>query len=82
DRGLLLSAEGPSGEASYAYDDDGLLTSRTDATGTSLFTYTEQRLSTAKDSLTGTSQSYAYDTSGMLRRVSYGAGQSRTYGYD
>ncbi|MEW1870412.1 LamG-like jellyroll fold domain-containing protein [Streptomyces caelestis] len=82
DRGLLLSAEGPSGEASYAYDDDGLLTSRTDATGTALFTYTRQQLSTAKDSLTGTGQSYAYDTSGMLRRVSYGAGQSRTYGYD
>ncbi|WP_431037738.1 DNRLRE domain-containing protein [Streptomyces sp. P6-2-1] len=82
DRGLLLSAEGPSGKADYTYDDDGLLTSRTDATGTAQFTYVTQQLSTARDSLTGTAQAYAYDTSGMLRQVSYGAGQRRSYGYD
>ncbi|MEW2521968.1 polymorphic toxin-type HINT domain-containing protein [Actinacidiphila alni] len=82
DRGLLLKAEGPSGTATYDYDSDGLLTSRTDATGTANFGYSRQQLKTATDSLTQSTQTYTYDASGAVKQVDYGAGQSRTYGYD
>ncbi|GGT55688.1 LamG-like jellyroll fold domain-containing protein [Streptomyces purpureus] len=82
DRGNLIKAEGPSGNATYEYDADALLTSRTDASGTAIFTYTNQLMASAKDSLTGTKQSYGYDASGALEKVTYGAGQSRTYTYD
>lgn len=82
DRGGLLKATGPSGDATYEYNNDGLLTSRTDAAGTALFTYAKQQLTSATDPLTGVRQSYTYDGSGVVKKVDYGAGQSRAFTYD
>ncbi|GHK03909.1 hypothetical protein SY2F82_66120 [Streptomyces sp. Y2F8-2] len=82
DRGSLLKATGPSGDATYQYDSDGLLTSRTDAAGTASFSYAKQQLTSATDPLTGVRQSYTYDGSGAVKKVDYGAGQSRSFTYD
>ncbi len=82
DRGGLLKATGPSGDATYEYNSDGLLTSRTDAAGTAVFTYAKQQLASATDPLTGVRQSYTYDGAGVVKKVDYGAGQSRSFTYD
>ncbi|MFD5872478.1 LamG-like jellyroll fold domain-containing protein [Streptomyces sp. NPDC060322] len=82
DRGALLEAAGPSGDATYAYNSDGLLISRTDAAGTASFGWTSQQLTSASDPLTGATQNYAYDSSGAVERIDYGAGQSREFTYD
>ncbi|MBH0247602.1 RHS repeat protein, partial [Streptomyces cavourensis] len=84
DRGLLLSAKGPSGDSSFSYNEDGAITSRTDASGTSTFGYdTAGRLKTAKDASTGTSMTYGYDVNSNVTSVDYGQGKSRrTFSYD
>ncbi len=84
DRGLLLSAKGPSGDSSFSYDADGAITSRTDASGTSTYGYdTAGRLKTAKDASTGTSMTYGYDVNSNVTSVDYGQGKSRrTFSYD
>ncbi|WP_143570491.1 LamG-like jellyroll fold domain-containing protein [Streptomyces acidiscabies] len=84
DRGLLLSASGPSGDSSFAYDGDGGMTSRTDASGTSTYAYdTAGRVKTVGDAATGSSQSYTYDVNSRVRQVDYGSGKSkRDYAYD
>ncbi|MCS0637856.1 LamG domain-containing protein [Streptomyces sp. LP05-1] len=84
DRGLLLSATGPSGDSSFAYDGDGAMTSRTDASGTSSYGYdTAGRLKTVKDGITGTQATYAYDVNNKVTSVDYGPGKAkRTFSYD
>lgn len=82
DRGSLLKATGPSGDATYSYNSDGQLTSRTDAAGTAGFSYARQQLASATDPLTGVRQSYTYDGAGAIKKVDYGAGQSRSFTYD
>lgn len=92
DRGLLLRAEGPSGNSQYTYDVDGNMLSRTDAAGTVSYGYdTTGRLDTAADPLTGTVVQYDFDAAGrptkeQYARVATGGGTTiagqRTYGYD
>ncbi|MEU2977521.1 LamG-like jellyroll fold domain-containing protein [Streptomyces hirsutus] len=84
DRGLLLSAKGPSGDSSFSYNADGALTSRTDASGTSTYGYdTAGRLKTAKDASTGTSMTYGYDVNSNVTSVDYGQDKSRrVFSYD
>nr|WSX51533.1 LamG domain-containing protein [Streptomyces sp. NBC_00974] len=84
DRGLLLSAAGPSGSSSFAWNGDGAMTSRTDASGTSTYGYdTAGRLKTVDDGVTGTALTYGYDVNNNVTTVDYGAGKSkRAYGYD
>ncbi|MFJ8298943.1 LamG-like jellyroll fold domain-containing protein [Streptomyces sp. NPDC094447] len=84
DRGLLLTANGPSGSSSFAYDGDGGMTSRTDASGTSTFGYdTAGRLKTANDGLTGSTATYGYDVNSNVTSVDYGTGKAkRSFGYD
>ncbi len=82
DQGMLLAAEGPSGNASFVYGSDGELTERTDASGTARFGYTNGRVSTLTDSLTGATQALGYDSAGDVTSVIYGGGLARTFGYD
>ncbi|MEU3605707.1 LamG-like jellyroll fold domain-containing protein [Streptomyces sp. NPDC035033] len=84
DRGLLLSATGPSGSSSFAWNGDGAMTRRTDASGTSTFGYdTAGRLKTTTDGLTGTTATYDYDVNNNVRSVDYGTGKAkRSFGYD
>ncbi|WP_103959546.1 DNA/RNA non-specific endonuclease [Nonomuraea solani] len=82
DRGLILSAAGPSGQATMAYNDEGQLIQQTDVAGTSTFGYRGGRLDTLRDGITGASQTIGYDTAGMTSRVDYGGGRIRTFGYD
>lgn len=82
DRGNLLTARGPGGSADYTFDSDGNQLSRKDAAGDATFTYTNGRLATVTDGLTGTLERYGYDPSGLLSTVDYGAGRTRTLGYD
>ncbi|MBW5251788.1 Teneurin-1 [Streptomyces sp. P01-B04] len=84
DRGLLLSANGPSGTSSFAYDGNGAMTSRKDASGTSTFGYdTAGRLKSAQDGATGTSMTYGYDTESNVTSIEYGQGKGRRdFSYD
>ncbi|HXM56152.1 MAG TPA: polymorphic toxin-type HINT domain-containing protein, partial [Candidatus Dormibacteraeota bacterium] len=82
DRGLTLSAGGPSGTASFAFDADGNLTNRTDAAGSARNTYVKGRLATATDGITGTTQTIGYDPAGDVSSIDYGAGRVRTFGHD
>ncbi|MEU8621491.1 LamG-like jellyroll fold domain-containing protein [Streptomyces sp. NPDC048623] len=92
DRGMLLQAQGPSGNSQYSYDDEGNMTSRKDAAGTTAYTYdAASRLDTAADPLTGTLVQYEYDGEGRPVSEQYArtaaGGQptvasQRTYGYD
>ncbi|MER5312912.1 LamG-like jellyroll fold domain-containing protein, partial [Streptomyces sp. NPDC002773] len=84
DRGLLLSANGPSGASSFAWNGDGAMTSRTDASGTSTYGYdTAGRLKTVNDGVTGTTATYTYDVNNAVTAIDYGAGKSkRSFGYD
>ncbi|MFE3142916.1 LamG-like jellyroll fold domain-containing protein [Streptomyces scopuliridis] len=84
DRGLLLSASGPSGDSSFAYNADGAMTTRTDASGTSAYGYdTAGRLKTVSDGATGSDLAYGYDVNSNVTSVDYGSGKSkRTFGYD
>ncbi|MFB7371361.1 LamG-like jellyroll fold domain-containing protein [Streptomyces sp. NPDC056222] len=84
DRGLLLTANGPSGASSFAWNGDGAMTSRTDASGTSAYGYdTAGRLKTVSDGATGTAMTYDYDVNNNVTSVDYGAGKSkRAFGYD
>ncbi|NUK10469.1 Teneurin-1 [Streptomyces lunaelactis] len=84
DRGLVLSASGPSGDSSFAYNGDGAITSRTDASGTSTFGYDSAgRLKTANDGATGSAMAYGYDVNSQVTSVDYGAGKSkRAFSYD
>lgn len=59
DRGSVLTADGPSGQASFVYDADGQPTHRTDAASASTFGYVKGRLTTVTDGITGTGQSLA-----------------------
>jgi large repetitive protein len=84
DRGLLLSATGPSGASSFAYNGDGLMTSRIDAAGTSAYTYdTADRLRTVTDPSSGAVLTYGYNTLSQPTQIAYGSGaDTRTFGYD
>ncbi|MFF8510855.1 LamG-like jellyroll fold domain-containing protein [Streptomyces sp. NPDC015492] len=84
DRGLLLSASGPSGSSSFAWNGDGAMTARTDASGASAYGYdTAGRLKTVNDGVTGTTATYAYGVNNELKSIDYGTGKSkRTFGYD
>lgn len=84
DRGLLLTASGPSGASSFAWNGDGAMTSRTDAAGTSTYGYdTAGRLKTVNDGATGTTMTYGYDVNSKVTSVDYGAGKSkREFSYD
>ncbi|THA22997.1 Teneurin-1 [Streptomyces sp. A1277] len=84
DRGLLLSANGPSGSSSFTYDGNGAMTSRKDASGTSTFGYdTAGRLKTAVDGASGTSMTYGYDTESNVTSIEYGQGKGRRdFSYD
>ncbi|MFJ1616804.1 LamG-like jellyroll fold domain-containing protein [Streptomyces sp. NPDC088249] len=84
DRGLLLSANGPSGSSSFAYNGDGAMTSRKDASGTSTYGYdTAGRLKTVADGATGAAMTYGYDIESNVTSIDYGASKSqRTFSYD
>ncbi|MFF8280422.1 LamG-like jellyroll fold domain-containing protein [Streptomyces lateritius] len=84
DRGLLLSANGPSGASSFAWNGDGAMTSRTDASGTSTYGYdTAGRLKTVNDGATGTTATYTYNVNNAVTAIDYGAGKAkRSFGYD
>ncbi|MFD3566164.1 LamG-like jellyroll fold domain-containing protein [Streptomyces sp. NPDC058667] len=84
DRGLLLTANGPSGASSFAWNGDGAMTTRTDASGTSTYGYdTAGRLKTTNDGATGTTMTYDYDVNSNVKTVDYGAGKTkRSFGYD
>ncbi|WP_405854134.1 DNRLRE domain-containing protein [Streptomyces sp. NBC_00090] len=84
DRGLLLSASGPSGSSSFAWNGDGAMTGRTDASGASTYGYdTAGRLKTVADGATGTSMTYAYGVNNEVTSIDYGSGKSkRSFGYD
>ncbi|GAA3438966.1 hypothetical protein GCM10018954_085860 [Kutzneria kofuensis] len=82
DRDEILSSNGPSGTASFGYDGDGNQTSRTDAAGTTAYGFVKARLDSVTDGLTGTKQQLGYDGAGQVKTVGYGAGRTRTYGYD
>ncbi|MFJ2566940.1 LamG-like jellyroll fold domain-containing protein [Streptomyces sp. NPDC087568] len=84
DRGLLLSASGPSGTSSFSYDGDGAMTSRKDASGTSTFGYDfAGRLKTVDDGATGTAMTYSYDVTSKVTRIDYGTGKAgRAFSYD
>ncbi|MEU9296745.1 LamG-like jellyroll fold domain-containing protein [Streptomyces sp. NPDC048266] len=84
DRGLLLSASGPSGSSSFAWNGDGAMTARTDASGASTYGYdTAGRLKTVNDGATGTTATYAYGVNDEVTSIDYGAGKSkRSFGYD
>ncbi|MFI1657746.1 LamG-like jellyroll fold domain-containing protein [Streptomyces sp. NPDC020472] len=84
DRGLLLTASGPSGSSSFAWNGDGAMTSRTDASGTSTYGYdTAGRLKTVNDGATGTTATYTYDQNNDITSIDYGTGKSkRSFGYD
>ena len=82
DRGQLLSSNGPSGNASFGYDGDGNQTVRTDAAGTTAYGYLHARLDSVTDGLTGTKEQLGYDGAGQVKTVGYGAGRTRTFGYD
>ncbi|WP_206067675.1 LamG-like jellyroll fold domain-containing protein [Nonomuraea composti] len=82
DRGELVSADGPSGEAAWAYDGDGRPTTRTDAAGTATFSYAKGRLTGVRDAITGVAQTLRYDASGQVDEVDYGDGRVRALGYD
>ncbi|MCU7729892.1 polymorphic toxin-type HINT domain-containing protein [Actinoplanes sp. KI2] len=82
DRGDLLTAAGPAGNATFAYDDEGDLTTRTDAAGTATFTYAKGRLATQQDGASGVAETLGYDAAGLVKSIDYGAGRVRTYGFD
>ncbi|MFE5734003.1 LamG-like jellyroll fold domain-containing protein [Streptomyces sp. NPDC056528] len=84
DRGLLLSASGPSGSSSFVWNGDGAMTSRTDASGTSTYGYdTAGRLKTANDGPTGTTATYTYNKNNDIESIDYGTGKAkRSFGYD
>ncbi|MBO0881799.1 MAG: hypothetical protein J2P17_15955, partial [Mycobacterium sp.] len=82
DRGEMLTADGPSGEGSYAYDPDGQPTQSTDAAGTTNYTYVNARLETVTDGITGTTQTLGYDAAGAPKTIDYGSGRLRSFGYD
>ncbi|MEV4942876.1 LamG-like jellyroll fold domain-containing protein [Streptomyces zaomyceticus] len=84
DRGLLLSAAGPSGDSSFAYNADGSMTSRTDASGTTTYGYdSDGRLHTTADAATGATLTYAYDSDDRVTQIDYGTGGSqRNFSYD
>ncbi|MFE6851736.1 LamG-like jellyroll fold domain-containing protein [Streptomyces sp. NPDC057674] len=84
DRGLLLSASGPSGSSSFAWNGDGAMTGRTDASGASTYGYdTAGRLKTVSDGATGTTATYAYGVNNEVKSIDYGTGKSkRSFGYD
>ncbi|MDX8048572.1 LamG-like jellyroll fold domain-containing protein [Lentzea sp. BCCO 10_0798] len=82
DQGLLLSATGPSGNSSFTYDADGRPLTQTDAAGTTVNSYVDGRLRTVLDGATGRTRVLDYDNAGSLESVAYGAGNTRTYGYN
>jgi RHS repeat-associated protein len=82
DRGMLLTASGPGGTGSREYDDEGNLTARTDASGTSRFTYLRGRTQAVQDGVTGLTQTFGYDSAGLLKTIDMGNGRTRTYDYD
>ncbi|HEV7973876.1 polymorphic toxin-type HINT domain-containing protein [Amycolatopsis sp.] len=82
DRGNLLTTTGPGGTAGFAYNSDGNPTTRTDSAGTAGFGYTSGRLTSMTDGITGAAQQISYDGAGALKTVGYGAGRTRTFGYD
>ncbi|WP_435189075.1 LamG-like jellyroll fold domain-containing protein [Streptomyces sp. bgisy126] len=84
DRGLLLSASGPSGSSSFVWNGDGAMTSRTDASGTSTYGYdTAGRLKAVNDGLTGATATYTYNKNNDIEAIDYGTGKAkRSFGYD
>ncbi|WP_234439433.1 LamG-like jellyroll fold domain-containing protein [Streptomyces wedmorensis] len=92
DRGMLLRAQGPSGDSQYAYDADSYMTARTDAAGRTTYAYDSAgRLYLANDPLTGTQLRYNFDAAGRPTVEQYARvgtdGQTaiasqRSYAYD
>ncbi|MEV6299127.1 polymorphic toxin-type HINT domain-containing protein [Actinoplanes sp. NPDC051861] len=83
DRGLPMSIQGSSGSSSFTYNGDGAMTSRTDAAGKTDYSYdTAGRLSKLTNTSKGVDQSYTYDARSMLKKITYGTGNSRNYTYD
>ncbi|MFD1538824.1 DNA/RNA non-specific endonuclease [Nonomuraea guangzhouensis] len=82
DRGLLLTATGPSGQSTMAYNDEGQLTQQSDAAGTTTYGYKGGRLDTLKDGITAATQTLGYDAAGMTSKVDFGGGRARSFGYD
>ncbi len=84
DRGLLVSATGPSGNSSFAYTADGQVSQRTDAAGTSRYGYDGAgRLATIADGATGSAISLSYNALSQVTGESYGTGNaSRRFTYD
>jgi YD repeat-containing protein len=66
DRGLLVDATGPAGQARFYYDGLGRMVDRTDAVGTSTFTYTDRsELDSVSEALTGATLDYDWDAAGQ-----------------
>ena len=83
DRGLPTTISGPSGNSSFAYTPDGMLAKRTDAAGVTDYGYdTAARLKTLNNSTAGTALTYEYDVNSAVKKITYGAGNTRTFGYD
>ncbi|GIH03514.1 hypothetical protein Rhe02_15810 [Rhizocola hellebori] len=83
DRGLLLSANGPSGNSSFGYNGDGQLTSRTDAAGTTSYGYTNGLLSSIANSGASIQLALTYNALGQTDTIVHGGtGNVRRFGYD
>ncbi|MFZ4811313.1 MAG: DUF6531 domain-containing protein [Ilumatobacteraceae bacterium] len=85
DRGLLLSATGPTGFAgsSFAYDDAGRQVSRTDASGTVTTSWSSRGLPvTVVDPLSGQTGTSTWDAAAQLTKIAYAGGGSRSFAYD
>ncbi|MCK9903998.1 DUF6531 domain-containing protein [Frankia sp. Cpl3] len=83
DRGRVTGASGNGGATSFTYDVNGRMASRTDPGSYSAFTYnTRGDLSVVTGTATGGSRTLTYDSARQLTSVAYGAGATRTFGYD
>ncbi|MFI0539753.1 RHS repeat-associated core domain-containing protein [Streptomyces sp. WSLK1-3] len=93
DRGELLTANGPGGEANYSYNADGSMTYRKTTAGTVYYGYDGVgRIDWVQDSITGNQIWYDFDAAGRPRLEQYAAKPAganaytatakRVYGYD
>ncbi|MBR7829703.1 hypothetical protein KDK95_25580 [Actinospica sp. MGRD01-02] len=85
DRGNLTNATGAAGTSSFTYNGDGQMTSRTDASGTTGYTYNPaaaDQLTAITDAATGTSLGYSYNSLGQTSKITYGSGDTRSFGYN
>ncbi|MEV7679883.1 LamG-like jellyroll fold domain-containing protein [Streptomyces sp. NPDC088341] len=93
DRGLLLTAQGPSGTSSYTYDADGGMTARTNGGWTTEYGYDSAgRIDWLWDEITGNDIWYDFDAAGRPTIEQYAVlptgstdwtvSARRSYGYD